>query len=425
MRALVSAVFACSIIALLLIAGCADVNVQKKVGDFGTAFGTSSEEQKAIEWFTATYGDPRENNDGKTPPRFIEPLITTGIGANKMPTNKVTTFPEDGGSVYFFVIYDNFKKGDNIKVSWTYLENGREVTSVQQQAGGDFGRFIVEFQKPDSGWGKGTGKQRITVTGDGATASVVFAIGDTLQTTPLPYNPEGSTGTGLSRITPAGPKTSLGQEINDKTGNSRLPQGVSGGVTTTMTTTVTTVQKAGSTSQGSSRAADSLSASPKADVALVPGSIGIVCNSDSECDTGNCIDGVCCDHKCEGNCHYCAFPGHMGTCMDVPDWQDPRRACPMASGGTPECGASCVSGQCTFPDTGYPCGLCATCDGTGRCTVKPVDDIKCGVIECSKLSTMCRVYDDLKSARCDGLGSCKQINTVSCTQYTDLTCTPH
>jgi hypothetical protein len=73
-----------------------------------------------------------------------------------------------------------------------YLENGKEVTSVQQQAGGDFGRFIVEFQKPDTGWGKG--KQRITVTGDGATASVEFAIGDTLQTTALPYNPSGGQG---------------------------------------------------------------------------------------------------------------------------------------------------------------------------------------------------------------------------------------
>ena len=76
------------------------------------------------------------------PARFIEPMITSAIDKNNLPTDKVTTFPVTGGSIYFFVIYDNFKKGDPITVSWSYLENGKEVTSIQQQAGGDFGRFI-------------------------------------------------------------------------------------------------------------------------------------------------------------------------------------------------------------------------------------------------------------------------------------------
>ena len=145
----VSLILACSLIALLLVAGCADIAAKQKVGDFGTAFGTSSEEQGAINWFITTYGDPRTNND--QPPRFIEPMITSGVDSNNLPTNKVTTFPVDGGSVYFFVIYDNFQKGDPITVTWTYLENGKQVSTVQQLAGGDFGRFIVEFQKPDSG----------------------------------------------------------------------------------------------------------------------------------------------------------------------------------------------------------------------------------------------------------------------------------
>jgi hypothetical protein len=189
-RFTVGILFVSGIILFLLVAGCADVNVQKKVGDFGTAFGASSEEQKAIDWFKTTYGDPTSNND--QPARFVEPLITTGIIKDKnLPVDKVTTFPQDGGSVYFFVIYDNFKKGDQITVTWTYLVNGKIVTEVQQQAGDDFGRFIVEFQKPDSGWGKG--KQKIMVTGDGATESVDFTIGDSLQTTPLPYSPGSTT----------------------------------------------------------------------------------------------------------------------------------------------------------------------------------------------------------------------------------------
>jgi len=235
MRVLVSAVFVCSIVALLLAAGCADINAKQKVGDFGTAFGASPEEQKAIDWFKTTYGDPTANND--QPARFIEPMITTALDADNLPTNKVTTFPVSGGSVYFFVIYDNFKKGDPITVSWTYLENGKVVTSVQQQAGGDFGRFIVEFQKPDSGWGKG--KQEITVTGDQASGKVDFTIGDTLQTTPLPYNAtpgEGGTGfTGTARLT-----QTLNPGISEQSfplnNEHSLAQGGGAVVTTTVTT---------------------------------------------------------------------------------------------------------------------------------------------------------------------------------------------
>jgi hypothetical protein len=191
------------------------------------------------------------------------------------------------------------------------------------------------------------------------------------------------------------------------------------------TTIERTAFSANVTSQELSLVANSLSNSPKASVTLVHGVIGSICNSDSACYDGNCVDGVCCDHKCEGNCHYCAFPGHEGTCMDVPDWQDPRRACPMASGGTKECGASCYSGQCTFPDLGTPCGLCETCDGNGRCDKMPVDDSRCGVIPCVQLSSACRVYEDLKSGRCASLGSCKVVSTADCVQFTDLTCAIH
>jgi len=196
-------VLALGIITLLLTAGCADVTTTQKVGDFGTVFGSSSEEQKAIDWFKSTYGDPT-TNDGDAP-RFIEPLITSGISDKKLPVDKVTVFPASGGSVYFFVIYDNFAKGDPITVRWTYLETGKDVTWVQEAAGGDFGRFIVEFQKPDTGWGKG--RQRMSVKGEGATADVEFTIADKLTTVPLPYNPVTAQATTVTTITTTAPTT--------------------------------------------------------------------------------------------------------------------------------------------------------------------------------------------------------------------------
>jgi hypothetical protein len=143
-----------------------------------------------------------------------------------------------------------------------------------------------------------------------------------------------------------------------------------------------------------------------------------LCNADRDCPTGNCVDGVCCNEKCAGNCRSCALPGHLGTCMDVPDGQDPRRACQIAIGGHPSCNGACYAGQCAVPDLGAPCGLCAACDGNGRCTVTPADDTRCGSIDCSKLNSACRTYLDLEVARCASLGACKTPNdSATCTLF--------
>jgi hypothetical protein len=157
------------------------------------------------------------------------------------------------------------------------------------------------------------------------------------------------------------------------------------------------------------------------DSGLFASAQGAVCTSDDQCATGNCTDGVCCDTQCTGNCSYCAFSGHLGTCTAVPDRQDPRRACQQALGGTSVCGGACYSGQCAFPDIGTWCGLCSACDGNGRCTASPGDDSACGEIVCSGLDNACRVYQDLTSNRCEGLGLCKQWNDpATCTAFTDL-----
>jgi hypothetical protein len=207
MRLTMQAILAIGIIAILFTAGCADIRTTQKAKDFGTTFGASAEQQKLIEWFKANYGDPTTNNNDI--PRFVLPMVTTGLTQDNMPMDNVQIFPKDGGSVYFLVVYDNFKKGDPINVKWTYLANGMgcppgsspgssdcgsEVASVDQQAGGDFGRLIVEIQKPDSGWG--VGKQEITVTGMPASgiprrANVHFEIGAEKQTAPLPWEGQG------------------------------------------------------------------------------------------------------------------------------------------------------------------------------------------------------------------------------------------
>ena len=39
---------------------------------------------------------------------------------------------------------------------------------------------------------------------------------------------------------------------------------------------------------------------------------GVACTTDTGCAKGNCVDGICCDTKCTGNCQACDVPGKLG-----------------------------------------------------------------------------------------------------------------
>lgn len=145
------------------------------------------------------------------------------------------------------------------------------------------------------------------------------------------------------------------------------------------------------------------------------------CNANKDCPRGECWDGVCCNVKCNGNCVSCRLPGHEGTCTQVPNGQDPRRACCSSVGGHPSCIATCLDGQCTWPDIGVPCDLCMGCDGTGRCTQAQPDDARCGKVTCQGLNSYCRKYQDIEANRCAGAGACKAANDpATCVNYTVL-----
>jgi hypothetical protein len=390
--------FAASCVILLVLAsGCADVTAQQKVGDFGTAFGATSGEQKAIDWFKATYGDPLTNND--QPARFVEPLITTGLDTNNMPRDKVTTFPQSGGSVYFFVIYDNFKKGDTITVSWTYLENGREVTKVEKQAGGDFGRFIVEFLKPDSGWGKG--KQKLTVTGDGASASVDFAIGDALQTTPLPYSAD--SGAETTRGTPAIPVTTPGRS------------GSSPGVVTTTAASQSTVTVDISTDINNCGAIGNVCpaydlATQHARSSCVAGKCTINCltrysdcNKDSSdgCETNveeNANHCSMCGNACN-NGEYCNNGACTGTCPTGATACNPAANTEAMKAGSGNTNTGLMAGG--NPSIGGGSGSGGSgLDATWKCAVLSTDPANCGA--CGKV---CFQPPHAQPVQCNG-GTC-------------------
>src|SRR5438270_1370502 len=56
---------------------------------------------------------------------------------------------------------------------------------------------------------------------------------------------------------------------------------------------------------------------------------GDACSPADTCDTGNCVDGFCCDQPCTADCQACHVAGKAGTCSVV-------------AYGTP-CGMTCTS----------------------------------------------------------------------------------
>jgi hypothetical protein len=84
-----------------------------------------------------------------------------------------------------------------------------------------------------------------------------------------------------------------------------------------------------------------------------------------------CVDGVCCDSACAGQCQACNLSGSIGTCSTVTSGL-PRGARAPCS-GTATCGGTCTGAsamQCTYPPSSTVCGAACdgTCDGAGSCS---------------------------------------------------------
>ncbi len=109
----------------------------------------------------------------------------------------------------------------------------------------------------------------------------------------------------------------------------------------------------------------------------------IPCTDPSECSSGFCVDGVCCDTECTGQCEACNID--PGTCTQVTgDPVGSRDACD----GTGICAGSCGSSR---TECDYPTSVCSAQSCTG--------------------STLSHV------SMCDGAGTCPDPSTESCAPY--------
>lgn len=118
---------------------------------------------------------------------------------------------------------------------------------------------------------------------------------------------------------------------------------------------------------------------------------GQPCGCASECQSGQCVDGVCCNASCAETCKACNVPGSMGTCTVVPAGQPPRAP------------NLCVRAD---PST---CGLDGSCDGRGACRRHQAGTV-CRAGTCSGAAV-----DDIEV--CDGDGHCRPGPSTICAPF--------
>jgi len=98
---------------------------------------------------------------------------------------------------------------------------------------------------------------------------------------------------------------------------------------------------------------------------------GSQCSTATQCASGICVDGVCCNDACTAPCQACDVDQHRGECWPVTGATHGGRP---SCAGTGTCAGHCsglASGQCSYPgpDISCPCNtlLNGMCNQAGAC----------------------------------------------------------
>jgi hypothetical protein len=105
---------------------------------------------------------------------------------------------------------------------------------------------------------------------------------------------------------------------------------------------------------------------------------GTGCTRPTDCESGYCVDKVCCENGCTGPCMACsnAKTGQEdGTCRPIAAGTDPDNECQtpledVCNAGTCQCNNGVKDGAELKVDCGGACGPCAgkwVCDGSPVC----------------------------------------------------------
>ncbi|MCA9620898.1 MAG: hypothetical protein KC731_17875 [Myxococcales bacterium] len=121
---------------------------------------------------------------------------------------------------------------------------------------------------------------------------------------------------------------------------------------------------------------------------------GETCTIAAECASGHCIEGVCCNDACIGDCYSCALTGTVGTCTPVPDGTTLPPACVNDVTVTNKCDGL---GN-PIPQTAQDCKP-GVCNGAGTACVRVCEQNT----DCYSDAYCC--FDDDCKAQCAGQGS--------------------
>jgi len=180
---------------------------------------------------------------------------------------------------------------------------------------------------------------------------------------------------------------------------------------------------------------------------------GTTCSVASDCSSGFCVDGVCCDSKCDGVCQACTASrkgsGTDGVCGAIPPAKDSKDACALFQGAACSNDAECASGVCAdgvccdarctgqcescavpgsvgtcTPAIGAPLAGKAACDaGSDSCGARVCDGLDrascAGYAPTAKSCRIAGCVDGIETlpASCDGKGACPAATTKTCEPF--------
>ena len=131
------------------------------------------------------------------------------------------------------------------------------------------------------------------------------------------------------------------------------------------------------------------------------GELGENCSSNQQCDSGLCVDGVCCASACTEGCHSCNVAGSLGACVP-------------SQNGTPCVDNDLCNGQETCQSGVCQAGTPLACEDKNVCTTDSCKPAKGCVYEPVANGTLC-----LNGDVCDGEETCQN---GLCAKGPALTC---
>jgi hypothetical protein len=151
---------------------------------------------------------------------------------------------------------------------------------------------------------------------------------------------------------------------------------------------------------------------------------GAKCQSGGQCASTFCVDGVCCDGACTGQCQACAELNKVGTCTTVSGEPRGTRAACTATSAT--CAGLCggLPNQCSYAGIETVCSAAScsgdlsvntasVCNGAGACTATSV--VPCGSGKyCAAGSCVVQIANGGSCADSNQCASGNCTNTLCC-----------